>query len=1190
MAETDRIEKKHEKSKIRKAAQKDESSITFYLHASLFLFFLTAYTFLLFLYKNKYPLILNNEILPEVLFACFGLLVFSFLSLFLLSFWRLLARLFIAAIAGGAVAYILGLLYPFNIGNYFAHYVSFLPQNVLMYIADNGNQVIAVAAGVFFFILLNMFKGGAMAFLSLPVLAAIFMLLNTASKQVMPEKFQTADATADRTQEKDENLIYLLLADHTGYGIAAESWQMLNSKNANPTALSFSPTFILSFYQSNNFTFYPSAYLRYQDKYRNIGDVLNPSLTEINNDLFNRDDAVYYIGSDDAMVSAARNDLFTALKNKGYHLNIYQSYPFNFCNGAGAKDIASCVTYPAPLGALYQTSLTTPSRLMLLAGHWLYSTPFGKQAAKYIYDKIQKKMDASSLPLLGNPMSKSLPIGQSLILSHLRQDILKAKGKNVFFIHLNLPHYPYVYDKNCQLRLDPETWRSKAPYTDKKELNGELKRWEDYNQQLFCTYAQINYLIKDLEKAKLLDKTTIVIHGEKGADIQKETAEEKELTRVEKMINRFKNNMTTVFGVYTPKNKAKTELATCDVATLVDRHVLGNSADICQPPDFAAYTREEQDKSMAWLVSPISENYLKAGKFDPLYSDWLENGGQAYIASLEERLKKEAENTASSKISFVAPPSFMDNASKPEEMLVVREKTTDFVPVPQKEEPVAVPPPPAAEKAKTPDLKTEPLADLLVHEASSQTETLPVEAAILPSTAEPAPEQALQETLPTLDLIVDDFGELPKPIVLPESSAEDKWKATDIKDGQKTTLELLPSEVTGTEELPAVLPESPEVLPEIIPDLPAPQAAPAAQVEILPLPVLNPQTTPTASLPEQPVTEQTPVIKQETQSSAVQPTPVAESVSAPPVPPQPEETEQVKAAQEAQTQAEAQVQAMAAEEAEAIAEAKAQIKAAEEAKARAEAAAQARAKAEEEARLKAEAEAQTRAQEEARIQAEAEAQIKAAQEAKAKAESAAQARAKAEAEAKAKAEETARIKAEEEAKAKAEAETQIKAAQEAQAKAKAAAKAAKAKAEEEERRKAEEAEREEMRKKTPPPPPANADELDIIKETLVERVNEDGEVETFIYLERKPNPNRFKKKPQQERELQQQDLVRTPAEQTAPAAIPQEPVPVPQPEPSEQTASSPAQQPVSSEIERENAAVPPAAPVQPAVVERVLDD
>ncbi len=387
-AKENRIEKKAKKSKIRNAAQKDESSITFYLHASLFLFFLTAYAFALFLYKNKYPLILNNEILPEVLFSCFGLLVFSFASLFLLSFWRFLARIFIAAVAGATIAYILGLLFPFNIGNYFAHYLSFLPSNSLMYIASNGNMIVAIASGLLFFILLNIFKGGAMAFLSLPVLVALFMLLNTASKRVMPETIKFQTPAVDANDGKTENLIYLILADHAGYAVAAENWQTFVSKNSDPNIASFSPTFIPSFYQSNDFTFYPSAYLRYQNKYRNIGNILNPSLTEIGDDLFSRHDAVYYVSSDDVMTAATRNDLFKELKNRGYSLNIYQSYPFDFCTDAGRKEISSCITYPAPLGALYQTKLPVASKILLLAGHWLHSTPAGKKTAGFIYEKL----------------------------------------------------------------------------------------------------------------------------------------------------------------------------------------------------------------------------------------------------------------------------------------------------------------------------------------------------------------------------------------------------------------------------------------------------------------------------------------------------------------------------------------------------------------------------------------------------------------------------------------------------------------------------------------------------------------------------------------------------------------------------------------------------------------------------------
>ncbi|MBO4644070.1 MAG: hypothetical protein J5716_05640 [Alphaproteobacteria bacterium] len=1149
--ETERIEQKHNKSKIRKAARKDESSVSFYLHASLFLFFLMTYAFLLFLHKNKYPLLVNNEILPEVLFNCFALLVFSFACLFLLSFWRFLARVFIAAIAGGMVAYILGLLFPFNIGNYLVQHLAFLPKDTLLYISGNGNLIIAGVSFLFFLILLHMFKGGAMAFLSLPILVAIFMLLNTASKQTIPEKIQTAEVNSP--EEKTENLVYLILADHTGYNASAESWQTLIPKDSNPEDTPHSPSFISAFYQTNKFTFYPSAYLRYPKKYRNIGNFLNPSLTEIGDDLFSYSGSFYYIGANDAQVSATRNDLFKALKDKGYHLNIYQSFPFNFCADAGEKEISNCVTYPAPIGALYQTGLSTTSRMMLLAGHWLYSTPFGKKVTEYVYKKTKDLTNTPSLPFIGNPLSKSLPIGQPLVLTHMRHDILNASGKNVFFAHLDLPHYPYVYDQNCQLKTDPLSWRSNAPYTEKTELGGELKRWENYNQQLFCTYAQINYLIKDLEKADLLNKTTIVIHGDKGADIQKEKTEMSKLSLIETRLYAFKNNMTTVFGVYKPKGKAQINVTPCDIATLIDRHVLGNTADICQPPDFAAlsYAREEQNQINTWLSSSKIEDFSKPLDFKKLYTNWLENGGQAYMASLDEQLKKEEENFSSSKISFVAPPSFMDtpSASKGKS---AKDKTPDFVPVPEEKVTDIVPLPPEEKGADIiplppeplpiPGTETAPVVEGQFAEPFMEPSAVPfMEPSATPEMPAVPVEQQPEPEMPAVDVISDDFGKLPAPIVLPkmDSDAQNKWKTTNIKEGQTTTLELLPPTVNDNSAPQTALPEQ---QPE---ETVAPQAAPAAQVEVLELLALETENLPVAEPMQQP----------ETQAS------VTEQIL-----PVPEPTVSETPAQPSMT-----------EEEQAIAAAEEQIKAAQEAKEKALAAAQARAQAAEDARLKAEAEAKAIEEEEAKIQAEIDEKLKAAQEAKAKAQAAAEARAKAE-------EEARRLKAEEEARAKAEAEARIKAAKEAQAKARAAERAAKAKAEEEERRRQEEAEREEMRKKTPPPPPANADELDIVKETLVEHVNDEGEVETFIYLERKPNPNKSKKKLQKEkepeRELKQPELIREPAEQKI-SETPKESV-APPPETVPQEAAAPS-------VPEQQPSEPPVAP-QPAPTERVLED
>ena len=1123
MAETDRIEKKHRKAKAKEAAvqQKDEASISFYLHASLFLFFLTSYTFLLFLYENKYPLILNNEILPEVLFACFGLLVFSFLSLFILSFWRFLVRVFIAAVAGGAVAYILGLLYPFNIGNYFAHYVSFLPQNVLMYIAENGNQIIAVLSGIAFFIMLNVFKGGAMAFLSLPVLVALFMLLNTAAKQTIPETVQMTAADDKAAEAKTENLIYLILADHTGYATAVESWQVLNSKALNPVALPFNPTFIPAFYQTNKFTFYPSAYLRYQDKYRNIGNVLNPSLTEINNDLFNRDDAAYYVSSEDAQVYTTRNDLFKELKKRGYRLNVYQTYPFDFCKGAGAKDVDFCQTYPAPLGALYQTNMTTASRLMLLVGHWLYSTPFGKGTAEFIYNKLKDKVSLSNVPFLGNPLSMSLPVGQPLVLSGLRKDVLSAKGKNAFFAHLNLPHYPYVYDQNCRLKADPMAWRGNAPHTDKKELNGELKRWEDYNQQLFCTYGQINYLIKELEAAKLLDKTTIVIHGDKGANIQKEKTDDLELTRVDKAVNRFKNNMTTIFGIYKPQNKkAEINKSPCDIGTLIANQLLGDPDAACQPPDLSRFTQEEQDKSLAWLASAIADNYFPAVGFEPLYSSWLEKGGQAFMAAQDERLKQARKAQAeTSKISFVAPPAFLETDQKKQSDTLdpVKEKTTDFVPVPEKE----------SSEAKQPES----------HEktADKQNKTAEIPAAAEQTgesriSAEPEQQDSSEtQKKQTEDMIADDFGELPKPIVLPEidSSMEEKWKTTDIKEGQKTTLELLP-DVAETEKKAAADAPPPAAEQQ---EPPAPQPSPAPEVEILPLPTLETENA-LQKLPEMQTDQPQAVLPPLEVLEVPEPTPI-------PTVEMPAETEQAIPAAAEKTEAEL--------------------------------------KSEAEAKAKAEADAKAKAEAEVKAKAEADAKAKAEADAKAKAE--ADAKAKAEADAKAKAKADAKAKAEAEAKAKAEAEAKAKA--EADAKAKA----------------------EEIQKKAPLAP-ANADQLDIIKETVTERVNDDGEIETYIFIERKPNPNRFKKKEAPQRILRQ-DLVHMPApaaktetqQQKQPAAAPEQKPEVSQTENRlndedliRETVSSSAAPVGQNDGGLIKTSVSAAVPSVPAPVERVLED
>ena len=1018
---------------------KDESSVTFFLHGALFMFFTTAFTFLFFLYKNRYPLILNDQILPEVLFSSVGLLIVSLVCLFLLSFWRLLGRAFLAAVTGACGAYVLGLVYPDNVGVYLGGWLPFLPRSQLMWLAENGNFAAGCVIGAVLFVFLNICKGAAMAFLSLPVLAALLILLNTASKQVSPQVTQKNSAmfADEKSDEKTQNLIYLILADHGGYKAETEEWKAAFPQSKNPVAESSSPAFINAFYQSNGFTFYPSAYLRFSDRYRNVGAAVNPSLDEVTSKLFSRDDASYYVSSSDARVFLLRNDLFKAFKDKDYKINVYQTYPFDFCTGF-ESDVEKCVTYPAPLGALYQTDLSVPDRVLLLVGHFLNSMPAGKKAV----EKLRGKPFFADFPFIRNPLSHSLPVGQAGVLHRLVKDAESAKGKNVFFAHLNLPHYPYMYDENCKLVGDPMQWRSRGSVAPKKDLLDATKNRQAYMRQLACAYGQLNYMLNDLKDSGALKNTKIVIHGDRGDGLQKDDRLTSSMTRIQYQVERLKRDMTTVFAVYDPaKSKASVETGACDVQTLVNRHVLDAKDGACLPPDIPQMTDPEKEAVDKWLAEPADAAWLKKESYAPIYAAWREKGGQAFMARVAQRQQqadKSVENAG--KMTFVAPPA----ASKTDDAVSAAKDAPDFVPVPDSDENV---PPPAGTEA-----------------------------------------------------VDDEFADLPQPIAIPETTAEEKWKTLDAPVAAAP-------ENAGEDWFGNVPPPPADANAEVkaeenaVPEAPLPPPVEAESAPVIEQP--SDSVPPPNETPDLPVTDAANAEKTADAAAEVPaPAPVVPPASDSPAAPAAPETQTVEAVKAAIP---ADVPAAVTSEAEKQAEAKASAE--ERTKA-----------AEEKARAEAEA-AEEKARAEAELRAKIEAEVRAKLEAEAKAKAAEEARLKAEAEAKLKAEEEAK-KAREAEKAKEAAEQAAriqKAIDEANAKQKAA----------EEARLREEAE---AAAKKAFPPAEQDNTLDITHEILTERTNEYGDTETYIFIERKPNPNRYDKK-YTEKELQS-DLIRVEPKKT----------------------------------------------------------
>ena len=679
-------EKKGRKGKEKTPAPKDESSIAFFLNSSLFVFFVTAWAFVRFLYSNRYPLVLNNEVLPEIIAVFAGLLVFSFLVMFLLSPVRFLARVFLSFVAGASAAYLLGVYSPYNVGEYIASFLGFLPHQAVLSIAANGNLIVGVLVGFAFFAAVNIIRGGAMALLSLPALCALFYMFNASAQQKIPLSVEKKAALAQVEEGKggeNQNLVYLMLADHAGYAYAREKWA---AKAGDKDADDKTPYFVNDFYQDNGFTFYPHVYSRFPDRYRSVASVLNPSKKEIKGEMFGRGTGTYYSSSEDARVTFSENELFKKLKEAGYNLNVYQSHPFNFCDGAESGGIAGCFTYPAPIGALHSTDLSLTSKVALLVGHWLNSSPLGRGLVDAVRGKlIDHNVKISDFPIIGVPYVNSTPVGQADLLMQLREDLKKAQGKNVFFAHLALPHYPYVYDRFCRLKKDPRLWRINRPYAGVSEPKEEERRWDQYNQQLFCTYAQLNAAIRDWEASGDLKNTRIVIHGDKGAGIVPSAKDIQLVSKLDQAMERMKRNSSTVFAVYpSASKKAEVKASPCDLGSLVKMYVLGEKPSACVLPELNNPDAAEKAKLEKWLATPVAGiDFKPKEKYSETYAKWLESGGQSFLSATDLRRRRLKGEDMPAAVRFVEPPEKSaakdDGADKAPETQNIK---TEIVPVP----------------------------------------------------------------------------------------------------------------------------------------------------------------------------------------------------------------------------------------------------------------------------------------------------------------------------------------------------------------------------------------------------------------------------------------------------------------------------------------------------------------------------
>ena len=180
-------------------------------------------------------------------------------------------------------------------------------------------------------------------------------------------------------------------------------------------------------------------------------------------------------------------------------------------------------------------------------------------AFKYLRDVYNDHREA--IPLFGKYLpywtrgtDRVGPLPTMPILSLLERDLVDDSRGTVFFAHLNIPHYPYVFDKECTIISDTDEWlyrfRMEAITPQDNDKKSRADRYGRSLEQIRCLHKKLGRMIDTIRGSGGYDEWTIVIHGDHGSRIglTNATASNENKLTVADYIDAF----STIFAVKAP--------------------------------------------------------------------------------------------------------------------------------------------------------------------------------------------------------------------------------------------------------------------------------------------------------------------------------------------------------------------------------------------------------------------------------------------------------------------------------------------------------------------------------------------------------------------------------------------------------------------------------------------------------------
>lgn len=277
---------------------------------------------------------------------------------------------------------------------------------------------------------------------------------------------------------------------------------------------------LADFYDRWGFRVFGRAYSKYFMTYNSLSNLLNGTASEV-------DTQWVAAGgdSDKRFWWVTRNLFFQQAAEKGYRTRIYQSDHLDFCRERKA-DVELCYVDASSSPRLVRNlDLPVMEKAELVLGSYI-SKSSAYNALYVYYEKLRSliaRTGSLELPRWERKNYSFPSVNAPAILRRVRADISDSPHGRVFFAHILLPHAPFVWDRECRLRADSDTWlnRRSEPRNFLSTGNPEYRAtaYRIYFEQTHCLTSLLNDVLETIDELGLLEEATIIIHGDHGSRI-----------------------------------------------------------------------------------------------------------------------------------------------------------------------------------------------------------------------------------------------------------------------------------------------------------------------------------------------------------------------------------------------------------------------------------------------------------------------------------------------------------------------------------------------------------------------------------------------------------------------------------------------------------------------------------------------